>query len=122
MVNALILLLISDTVGRLVIQETLEHGGYAVMAAGDLGTAVKRMTEAEPNLLIISPYIEDISGYEAATFLRTKCHGLRVLMLGGLIEDDRLQDRLTLEGFEIFPKPFPADALLAKVGEVLSPK
>ncbi|MGA7917506.1 MAG: response regulator [Candidatus Acidiferrales bacterium] len=122
MVNALILLLVSDTVGRLVMQETLEHGGYVVMAAGDLGTAVKRMAEAEPNLLIISPYIEDISGYEAATFLRTKCHGLRVLMLGGLIADDRLQNRLTLEGFEIFPKPFPADALLAKVQEVLSPK
>jgi DNA-binding response OmpR family regulator len=122
MVNGLILLLISDTVVRLVIGETLEQGGYAVMAAGDLGTAVKRMTEAAPNLLIISPYIEDISGYDAATFLRTKCHGLRVLMLSGLIEDDRLQNRLTLEKFEIFPKPFPADALLAKVREVLSPK
>ena len=47
MVNALILLLVSDTVGRLVMQETLEHGGYVVMAAGDLGTAVKRM--AKPN-------------------------------------------------------------------------
>jgi DNA-binding response OmpR family regulator len=122
MTGALILLLISDTVGRLVIGETLEHGGYAVMAAGDLGTAVKRMAEAEPKLLVISPYIEDISGYDAATFLRTKCHGLRVLMLGGLIADDRLQNRLTLEGFEIFPKPFAADALLAKVNEVLSQK
>lgn len=122
MANGLILLLISETMGRLVIGETLEHGGYTVMAAGDLGTAVKRIAEAEPNLLIISPYIEEISGYDAATFLRTKCHGLRVLMLSGLIADDRLQNRLTLEGFEIFPKPFPADALLAKVNEVLSPK
>ncbi len=67
-----------------------------------------------------SSYIEDISGYDTAKFLRTKCHGLPVLMVGGLIDDGRLEYRLTLEGFEFFPKPFAADALLAKVRNVLS--
>jgi CheY-like chemotaxis protein len=60
MTNAMILLLISDSVARVVIAETLEHGGYTVMAVGDLGTAVKRIGEAKPDLLIIGPYIEDM--------------------------------------------------------------
>ena len=120
MTNAMILLLVSDSVARVVIQETLEHRGYAVMAAGDLGTAVKRMSESRPDLLIISPYIEDISGYDTAKFLRTKYHGLPVLMVAGLIDDDRLEYRLELEGFEIFPKPYSAAELLAKVKEMLS--
>jgi two-component system, OmpR family, phosphate regulon response regulator PhoB len=120
--NAMILLLISDSVARVVILETLEHAGYTVMAAGDLGTAVTRLKESKPDLLIVSPYIEEISGYEAARFLRTKCHGLPVLMVAGIIDDDRLEYRLALDGFEIFPKPYTAGALLQKVKDVLSHK
>src|SRR5277367_1399140 len=113
-IASMILLLVSDAVARAVIQEALEHGGYSVMAAGDLGTAVKRISESKPDLLIISPYIEDISGYDAAKFLRTKVNGLPVLMVAGIIDDDRLEYRLELEGFEIFPKPYSAAELLAK--------
>jgi DNA-binding response OmpR family regulator len=118
--TATILLVISNSLAREVIQEALEHGGFSVMAAGDLGTAIKRLDESKPDLLIISPYIEDISGYDAAKFLRTKCHGLPVLMLGGLIDDDRLENRLALEGIEFFPKRYTAAELLSKVKDVLS--
>ncbi|HEY4948881.1 MAG TPA: response regulator [Candidatus Acidoferrales bacterium] len=121
MTTALILLLVSDSVGRVVLQETLEHGGYSVMPAGDLGTAVKWVNESKPDLLIISPYIEDMSGYDTAKFLRTRCHGLPVLMVAGLIDDDRLEYRLSLESFAVFPKPYSAAELLSKVKDVLSP-
>jgi len=114
-----IMILISEPIVRSVIQETLEHEGYSVMAAGDLGTAIDRLKELTPELLMIGPYVESIAGYDAAMFLRTKCPGLRVLMVGGLIDDDRLQYRMTLEGFDIFPKPFSAASLLEKVKEVL---
>jgi len=116
----MILLLVSNSLAREVIQEALEHGGHLVQGVGDLGTAVKRLNESKPDLLIISPYIEDISGYDAAKFLRTKSHGLPVLMLGGLIEDDRLENRLALEGIEFFPRRYTAAELLSKVKDVLS--
>jgi DNA-binding response OmpR family regulator len=115
MTKALILLLVGDSVARMVIQEALEQGGHVVQAAGDLGSAVKRISEAKPDLLILGTYIEDMSGYETAKFLRTKCHGLPVLILAGIIQDDRLKYRLELEGFEAFPKPYTAAELLAKV-------
>jgi DNA-binding response OmpR family regulator len=120
MPNALIMLLVSDSVARVVIEETLEKGGYAVMSAGDLGTAVKRMSESAPDILIVSTYIEDISGYDTAKFLRTKYHGLPVLMVAGIIDDERLEYRLELEGFEVFPKPYAGAELLAKVKEMVS--
>ena len=108
--NETILLLSSEPIVRLVFQETLQYGGYSVLAAGDLGAAVDRLKASKPDLLIIRPYVEDISGYKAATFLRTKCHGLRVLVVAGLIDDDRLQNRMSLGGFEVFPRPFTARA------------
>jgi DNA-binding response OmpR family regulator len=114
-----ILLLVSPPVLRLVIKETLQHQGYTVFDAGDLGTAVDKLKDFKPDLLIVSPYVEDISGYDAANFLRTKLPGLPVLMMGGLMDDDRIQNRLTLKGFEVFPKPFTAADLLQKVQDAL---
>jgi DNA-binding response OmpR family regulator len=70
----------------------------------------------------MSPSIEDISGYETAKFLRTKVHGLPVLMVAGIIHDERLEYRLELEGFEAFPKPYSAAELLAKVNDMLTRK
>ena len=115
-----ILLLISEPVVRLVIQEVLERAGYVVMAAGDLGTAVDRIRESAPELLIISPYVETISGHDAAKYLHTKCPGMRVLMVAGLIADDRLQYRAEVEKVEIFPQPFTGMELLAKVKQMVS--
>jgi len=118
--NTTILLLISDPVVCAAVRDALESGGYLVTSVGDLGTAVDRIKEGTPDLLVIRSYIEDIPGYDAAKYLRTKVPGLKVLMVGGLIDDDRLVNRMTLEGFEFFPKPYPAAALLEKVKEVLS--
>lgn len=115
-----ILLLISEPLVRLVIKENLESAGYLVMATGDLGTAVQRMDEAKPDLLIISPYVEAISGHDAARYLQGRLPGLRILMVAGLLADDRLQYRAELERVEIFPKPFSGAQLLDKVKAVVS--
>ena len=115
-----ILLLTSEPVVRLVIREVLERAGYVVMSTGDLGVAVQRMGEARPDLLIISPYVESIPGYDAAKYLHSRCPDMRVLMVAGLLADDRLQYRAELEKVELFPKPFTAAELLEKVKDVLS--
>jgi two-component system cell cycle response regulator CpdR len=122
MINATILLVASDSLVRVVIQEALEHSGYSVFAAGELGTAMDKLKESTPDLLMVTPYVEDISGYQAARFIRTKCPGLRVLVVGGLIDDDRLQNRLTLAEFDVFPKPYSLTDLLQKVKDVLPEK
>ena len=104
---------------RSAIQEVLEGEGYVVQPAGDIGAAMARLEEVIPDLLIASPYIDCMSGHEAALYLRTRCHGLRVLLVGGFLEDDRLRDREEIQSFELFPKPFAATELLTKIKEVL---
>jgi hypothetical protein len=44
---------------------------------------------------------------------------MRVLIVGGLLDDDRLRNREALEGFAVYPKPYTAAELLAKVKDVL---
>jgi DNA-binding response OmpR family regulator len=120
LINSTILLLVSDPVVRTVVQETLEREGYTVLAASDLGQAVDRIKESTPDLLIVRGHVQNLPGHDAALYLRKKCLSMKVLMLGGLIDDDRLRNRAELQGFDIFPKPYPAVEFLSKVKEVLS--
>jgi DNA-binding NtrC family response regulator len=119
-VNATILLLISDQLVCTVVREALERAGYVVVPTHDLGTAVDWITTCKPDLLITRSYVSGMTGYDAAKYLRTKCPAMPVLIAGGFLDDDRLQYRDALEGFDIFPKPYPAAQLLEKVKEVLA--
>ena len=117
--NATILLLSSDPVVRLVLRDVLEGAGYVVLPAGDLGSAVKKLMQTTPDLLIVRPYIDNIAGHDAALYLRTKCHGLRILIVGGFLDDDRLHYRNSLKSFAVFPPPYSAAQMLEKVQETL---
>jgi len=114
-----ILLLVADPVVRSVMEETLDRAGYTVLATGDLGKAVDRLKECNPDLLITRTYVQSMSGHDAAMYLRTKSPKMRVLLVGGLLDDDRLHNREALQGFEFFPKPSPRAELLQKVSDVL---
>jgi DNA-binding response OmpR family regulator len=117
--NASILLLVSEPLIRKVLAEILESGGYNVVTASGLGDAVDWLKICTPDLLMIRHYTESISGHEAAMNLRRRLPGIPVLMVGGLPDDSRLENRDIEQGFEIFPKPFPAAELLEKVTAVL---
>jgi DNA-binding response OmpR family regulator len=114
-----ILLVASDPLMRNILRETLEKAGYLVVAASDLGEALDRLKEIGPDLLMIRPYIDSMSGDEAAEYLRTKHPGLPVLMVAGFLDDDRINTRNAVEQFHVFPKPFTASELVAKVEDVL---
>jgi two-component system, NtrC family, nitrogen regulation response regulator GlnG len=115
-----ILLLVSEPLVRQAMREALARAGYTVLATGDLGTAVDRMSESRPDLLIVAPYVETIPGHQAAKYLQGRRPGLPLLMVAGIMADDRLQTRAQLEGIEVFPKPFTGSELLAKVRTILT--
>jgi DNA-binding NtrC family response regulator len=115
-----ILLLVSDQLIRAVTQEILEHEGYLVLATGDLGAAVDRLREVAPDLLITRVFVSSLPGHQAAEYLRTKRPEMRVLIMGGMFDDERLVDREALEGFEVFPTPYRASEFVEKVKEILS--
>jgi len=115
-----ILLLVSDPVMRSVMHEILDREGYAVEAVGTLGDAVDRLKVITPDLLITRTYVHNLPGHEAAKYLRERCMSMSVLIVGGLLADDRLCYRESLEGFQVFPTPYPAIELLRKIKEVLT--
>jgi DNA-binding response OmpR family regulator len=118
--EATILLLDSDSLMQAALRDALQSAGYLVVEAGDLGTAVDRIHEVRPDLLITRPYINSMPGHTAAEYLRCRCPGLPVLIVTGFMNDDRVNAQNTVERFYLFPQPFSRDELLAKVGTVLN--
>ena len=115
-----ILLLVSDKLLRAVMAEKLEHEGYMVVQVGDLGAAVDWLKDCRPDLLVTRTYISNMPGHDAAAYLQKKCPAMKVLIVGGLLEDDRLQTRESLSDFAVFPKPYTAGELIEKVKSVLA--
>ncbi|MGD1090902.1 MAG: response regulator [Bryobacteraceae bacterium] len=115
----MILLLDSEPVFRTALREALENAGYVVLATGGLGAAVDMLSQAKVDLLITRPYVDNISGYQAAKYLQARNPAMGVLLVSGFLDDDRLQHRADVEGFDIFPQPFPAAQLIEKVEQVL---
>jgi DNA-binding NtrC family response regulator len=115
----MILLLDSEPVARSVMKEVLERAGYVVTATGSLGAAVDRLAHGGVDLMITRPYVDNIPGHQAAKYLHARNPGMGVLIVAGLLDDDRLQYRADMEGFEIFPPPFSRPQFLAKVEDVL---
>jgi two-component system cell cycle sensor histidine kinase/response regulator CckA len=117
--SATILVFHSAPVVRTVIREILEHEGYVVRATGDLGIAVDMVRESLPDLLVIDDYVADINGHDAALYLCERCPTMRVLMVAGLPDDQRIEIRTTGAGFMVFPRPFTPSDLAARVKEIL---
>src|SRR5271165_3302692 len=118
--NLGILVLESDTVMRAVLRDILEQLGCVVRVAKDLGGAVKKVHELAPDLLVVSPYIDCMSGYDAAAFLRRDCPEMDILVVGGFPADDRLENRALNRAFGIFPAPYSPDLLVEKVKQLLT--
>ena len=118
--HATLLLLASDQVLRDALQEVLKAQGYVVLPAGNLAGAVDWLSRCKPDLLIVRPYLSGIPGDEAALYIRTKCHGIRILMVSGFLDDERLHNRSSLRAIEVFPKPFTAAEFTKRVSDMLA--
>jgi CheY-like chemotaxis protein len=121
-VDETILLLESDSVTRSVLCEALERAGHLVITASDLGEAVDRLDEMQSDLLIVSPYISSMPAHMAADYLRSRHPGLHVLVVAGLLDDDRIRVRNAIRGFKTFRNAFARDEFVTKVKEVLKHK
>lgn len=117
-----IILLCSDAIRRTALEEVLEQAGYLVLPAKDIGGAVDWLIQCtdKPNLLIIDHYIAGMAGHDAALYLRRRCPGLKVLMVGGIVDDERLRYREEIQAFHVFPKPFAGVDLVATVSQILA--
>lgn len=114
-----IVVLDSEPAVRSIMSKILEQAGYSVRATADFKEAIEIVRGSAPDLVLTNVFLKGITGHDAMRELRKEFPKLPVLMVSGLPDDPAIQRWIHEDGFDAFPKPFTADALTAKVREVI---
>jgi PAS domain S-box-containing protein len=106
---------------RMLVTETLQDLGYAVLEAGDGSVALTILEgPARIDLLVSDVGLPGLNGRQLAEAARRLRPGLRVLFITGYAHHAAIGHGSLLEpGMEIITKPFALDALAAKIREMI---
>jgi DNA-binding NtrC family response regulator len=105
---------------RKIVAAIIEKDGYEVTQTDDPRAAVEIVKEAPPALIITNVALRGMSGHEAMQIFKQHAPRVPVLMIPGLPDEGVIREWVREPGFEIFPKPFRAVDLRAKVREMIA--
>jgi signal transduction histidine kinase len=116
-----VLVVEDEDVVRLIVRETLERHGYAVLEArgGTEAIAVAEGHEGTIDLLLTDVVMPGMTGLELAGRLRTVRPGLRVLYMSGSTEADVAGELELRPGTGFVEKPMTPSALARRVRAAL---
>ena len=104
---------------RKIVATIIESDGYEVTQTDDPKAVVELVKEAPPALIITNVALRGMSGHEAMQMFKQHAPGVPILMIPGLPDQGVIREWGREPGFEIFPKPFRAADLRAKVREMI---
>jgi len=104
-------------------ERILTDEGFQVVAAVDAETALLRLSDSDPDVILLDVSLPGRSGYEFTEYVKgqPEHRHRRVVLLGSLL-DPVSEERATRVGADaILQKPFEASALLGTLGPWLAP-
>ena len=117
-----IMVIDSEPTVRTVVTTILERAGYQVKNTGDFAEALELLRQRKPDLVLTNVFLRGITGHDAMHRLKQEFPDLNVLMVSGLPDESVIKSWASEPNFDIFPKPFTSEALLAKVTGILGSK
>lgn len=102
-------------------EQILTAQGFEVVSVTDGATALRRLDDVNPDLLITDVYLPTRNGFELARFLRSqeKYRQLPVIFAAAPADEFNEQDATNAGADLILRKPFEASALLGAVQRLL---
>jgi DNA-binding response OmpR family regulator len=116
--NPKVLVVDDDEDIRVLLTELLNRAGYDVDAAGDGRSALRRLFESPPALVILDVTMPDIDGYETLERIRD-LSDVPVIMLTARTQELERVRGLAAGADDYVPKPFGRQELLARVQALL---
>jgi DNA-binding NtrC family response regulator len=118
-VAALIVIVDAEPIVRSVLCDIIQKGGFEVAETDNPRDVLEIVKVNPPALIITNVTLPGISGHEAMRIFKEHAPGIPVLMIPGLPDAEVIREWKQEHGFDIFPKPFEADALIAKVRQMI---
>ena len=99
---------------RELLKRTLEQEGYAVTLAADGSSALVRLREQTPDLVLLDIRMPDLTGYQVLERIREQ-FDVPVIMLTGVLEPTAVEQSVGLGADDYIRKPFNTRVLLARI-------
>src|SRR5438067_7363878 len=103
----------------LLLRIELEAEGYETLLAADGETALRRIFEERPDVVLLDVMMPVVDGWGVLQRLAEHPSDVRVIVLSAKASDDDVSRALELGAHEYVTKPFDPAALLATVAHVL---
>jgi DNA-binding response OmpR family regulator len=117
------ILLADDSSQALRLAEQILIGqGFEVVSVTDGATALRRLEDVKPDLLVVDVYLQTRNAFDIARFLRSQAayKQLPVIFAASPADEFNEQDAKNAGADKILQKPFEASALLNSVQELLA--
>lgn len=93
----------------------LREEDYEVLTALDGETALKKIGEAKPDLILLDLNIPKLSGFQILEQIKPKETGIKVLIFSGVATEEDTKRALALGACGCLTKPIHIDALLEEI-------
>src|SRR5262245_24089386 len=108
--------------GRKVVERARQARSIEVASAASGTEAPERLEHERPDIVVCDVILPDREGYEICQFVR-ECPGLEqtpVLLISGIVNSTVLARAAEVQSSDVMFKPFTADELASKIGDLLS--
>ncbi len=114
-----ILVVDDDDAFRNVLKGELQRMGFQVTAVASAGEAIRRVSEREPDIVLLDLRLPDMSGLDVLKGIREKCPATDVIMLTGHGTIDTAIESIRMGAFDYISKPCPLDELDVRIRRAL---
>jgi two-component system alkaline phosphatase synthesis response regulator PhoP len=97
------------------VRDALQHAGYEAEVVFDGPTALKRIRESRPELVVLDLMLPGMGGLEVLEQVRAENRDLRVVILTALASENDLVKGFSLGADDYIKKPFAPRELVARV-------
>lgn len=108
-----------EPIVRKAVTSILERAGFQVTATDSVQDALEHCKKGPPALVITNVLLPGISGHDAMRLIKKACPDVPVLMVSGLPSEPIISEWMNQDRYDVFPKPFMASDLVAKVHQML---
>ena len=103
-------------------ERILREEGYEVASVTDGGTALLRLEDVDPDLILVDAFLPAKSGFDICRYVKShpRHKHIRVILTAGLLEPLDEEEARRAGGDAIIKKPFEASAMLAAIKPLIT--
>ncbi len=114
-----VVLLVDDVPDNVaLLHDALDEAGYTVLVALDGESALRRATQALPDVVLLDAVMPGMDGFEVARLLKAnpRTAGIPIIFMTGLTETEHLEAALAAGGVDYVTKPVKPREVMARMG------